>query len=435
MPDPVAPASEAPASPRSPLLALPGAVEASGTDAGVAAHYGSPLGEQRLLAGLLPGGAPAVVDLSNRGVISVARPDRLSWLDSVTSQSIRGLAPGESAETLLLGADGRIEHAIRVFDDGETAWLLVDAGETAALEAWLQRMKFLLRVEIADRSAEFGTVGTLASAADDPLPAPLEALAARGAGLVLSWADPWPVLVAGGVQYARVDEHPGAAWFWRETLVPRAALPALADAVRAGSLAAAGTLALEALRILAWRPRLSTEVDERSIPHELDWLRSAVHLSKGCYRGQETVAKVHNLGHPPRRLVLLHLDGSGDVLPAPGDEVAVASDAASAPAPDAASAPAPDAAPAAVGRITSVATHHEWGPVALAVVRRQLDAAAPLVVRTSEGEVAASAETIVDPQAGAAVGRVPLAKLGKRSRAASRRPAGDEAGPAQPASA
>src|ERR1700712_1832219 len=91
----------------SPFLALDGAV-----DAGVAAHYGNPLREQRLLTG------GAIVDLSNRGVISVTGPDRLSWLDSVTSQSLKGLAVGGSAETLLLDPSGGIEHAIRVFDDG-----------------------------------------------------------------------------------------------------------------------------------------------------------------------------------------------------------------------------------------------------------------------------------------------------------------------------
>ena len=81
----------------------------------------------------------------------------------------------------------------------------------------------------------------------------------------------------------------------------------------------AGTWALEALRVAAWRPRLGFETDHRTIPHEVDWLRTAVHLHKGCYRGQETVARVHNLGRPPRRLVLLHLDGSGHTLPAHGD--------------------------------------------------------------------------------------------------------------------
>ena len=161
---------------------------------------------------------------------------------------------------------------------------------------------------------------------------------------------------------------------------------------------AAGTLALEALRIAAWRPRLSTEVDEKTIPHELDWLRSAVHLNKGCYRGQETVAKVHNLGHPPRRLVMLHLDGSEGVLPGPGDPVLLPS--------------ADDSAPTEVGRITSAAIHHELGPIALAVIKRNVDPAADLVVAADGAQVAAAQEVIVPTDAGAEANVPRLPRLG-----------------------
>ena len=173
---------------------------------------------------------------------------------------------------------------------------------------------------------------------------------------------------------------------------------------RAGELAglpAAGTLALEALRIAAWRPRAATELDATTIPHELDWLRSAVHLSKGCYRGQETVAKVHNLGHPPRRLVLLHLDGSDAVLPAPGDSVKLggATDAA------------PDAPP--VGRVTASALHFELGPIALAVIKRSADPAAELRVVTADGvELAAAQEVIVPTDAGAEADVPRIPRLG-----------------------
>jgi tRNA-modifying protein YgfZ len=264
-------------------------------------HYGNPLGEQRALAA-----GQAIVDLSDRDVLSITGPDRLSWLDSLTSQSIAKLAPGESAETLLLDPSGRVEYAIRVLDDGATCWLLLDAWAGVGLLAFLDRMRFMLRVEVADRSAEFATVGSLGA----PVPA-----VAEPAGVPLAWHDPWRAVVPGGHQYATEPQHPGLEWAYTESLVERARLGEL-DAVPA-----AGALALEALRIAAWRPRAATEVDATTIPHELDWLRSAVHLSKGCYRGQETVAKVHNLGHPPRRLVMLHLDGSDGVLPEAGAPV------------------------------------------------------------------------------------------------------------------
>ncbi|GAA0997935.1 CAF17-like 4Fe-4S cluster assembly/insertion protein YgfZ [Subtercola frigoramans] len=389
----------------SPFLALPGAVDSGGEDAGVAAHYGNPLREQRLLRD------GAIVDLSNRGVISVSGPDRLGWLDSVTSQALKGLVAGSSTETLLLDPSGHVEHAIRVFDDGVTAWLLVDASETVALVTWLDRMRFTLRVEVVDRTAEFATIGwmppqepALSGAggvgAGIDSASIIEAFAAAPAGINLTWSDPWNAVAAGGHQYAAVEQHPGEDFPWRETLVERADLPALVQRASEQHIEVAGVLAAEALRIAAWRPRLSSEADEKLIPHEVDWIRSAVHLNKGCYRGQETVAKVHNLGHPPRRLVMLHLDGSDAVLPAAGDAVVILDDPEN-----------------TVGIITSSALHFELGPIALALVKRSTPVDTLLAVASESILVPASQEVIVPPEAGAAVGRIPrLPRLGAQRR-------------------
>lgn len=372
---------------RSPLLALSGAVadgavaDGLAADGATAAHYGDPVAEQRMLAA-----GRAIVDLSDRGVVTVTGPDRLAWLDSLTSQALATLAPGSSAETLLLDPNGRLEHSIRVIDDGATAWLLVDAAQAAPLAAWLDRMRFMMRVEVADATAAWATLGQLLPEGAEPLVAP-----AAPNGVPLLWRDPWAAVQAGGWQYAAEAEHPGAGFPAVELLVERARLAEVADAVRAGSLAAAGVWALEALRIAAWRPRMS-EVDERSIPHELDWLRSAVHLAKGCYRGQETVAKVHNLGHPPRRLVMLHLDGSDALLPAPGAEVRTGD--------------------ASVGTVTAAARHHELGPIALAVVKRSLDPSAPLAVAVDDTLIAAAQQVIVPPDAGATANVPRLPRLG-----------------------
>ena len=370
-------------------------------------HYGNPLGEQRALAA-----GTAVVELADRAVITVTGPDRLTWLDSLTSQALTGLKPGDSAETLLLDPQGHLEHAMRVIDDGVTTWLLVDAAQGPALAAWLDRMRFMLRVEIADRSADFVTIGMLG---DSVLPA------AAPNGIPLVWVDPWSAVVAGGHQYAAPERHPGLDWAYREVLVSPD--EPLAD------VAVAGTLALEALRIAAWRPRLATEVDEKTIPHELDWLRSAVHLAKGCYRGQETVAKVHNLGHPPRRLVMLHLDGSEGVLPAAGDPVLWAkperaTEAAEQAQPDPALPdraqpnPAQPDALTEVGHVTSTALHYELGPIALAVIKRSVDPAAVLVVRSAEADLAAAQETIVPTDAGAEANVPRLPRLGAVRRGA-----------------
>jgi folate-binding protein YgfZ len=371
------------------FLTLPGAVDSAGADAGVPAHYGNPVAEQKALEA-----GAAIVDLSNRGVVSVTGPDRLSWLDSVTSQRIAGLKPGESAESLLLSVEGRVEHALRLVDDGVTVWILVDAFEVEPLVAWLDRMRFMLRVEVADRTAEYATIGSFAAASV------LDAVTAAPNGVPLVWLDPWSEVVAGGHQYSVVTDHPGASWSWRETLVARAELATLVARVAAGDASAAGFLAAEALRIAAWRPRVATEGDEKTLPHELDWIRSAVHLSKGCYRGQETVAKVHNLGHPPRRLVFLNLDGTDNVLPSPGDDVVVPGSAGT-------GGEQPGAQQLeAVGHITSSALHYELGPIALAVVKRTTPVDVDLGVRSDGIVVAAGQETIVPPDAGAVVGRI-----------------------------
>ncbi len=191
----------------------------------------------------------------------------------------------------------------------------------------------------------------------------------------------------GGWGYADLEAHPGSDWTLRIAVVT----PDTAGTIARSDVPAAGLLAFEALRIAAWRPSLS-DVDDRTIPHELDWLRSAVHLSKGCYRGQETVAKVHNLGHPPRRLVMLHLDGSDAVLPAPGTPVV--------------------AGEKEVGRLTASAVHHELGPVGLAVVKRSLDPTATLTLTVDDVVVSAAQETVVPPEAGATAAVPRLPRLG-----------------------
>lgn len=350
----------------SPLLTLPGSVEGGGADAGVAAHYGDPFREQRELSQ-----GRAVVDLSHQGVVTVSGPDRLSWLNSLTSQLLLNLEPGRGAETLLLTVQGRIEYGARLLDDGETTWLIVEGSEAHGLAGWLQRMKFMLRVEIADASAEWAVVGSVGPVA--------------GLADYAVWVDPWPGITAGGFPYSTVQEdlHPGHERPWSEYLVPRDSLYTAVTSLEDHQ--PAGTMASEALRVAAWRPRMGFETDDKAIPHELDLLRSAVHLAKGCYKGQETVARVHNLGHPPRRLVFLHLDGSEHTLPKEGSAVVLDG--------------------RTVGRVTSVAHHWEMGPIALAVIKRSVDPAATLVVHDDGELYAAAQEIIVAPDAGQVVGR------------------------------
>jgi hypothetical protein len=321
----------------------------SGPDAGRPWHYGDPMREQRTYAA-----GRGAVDLSHRGVIRVSGADRLSWLHSLTSQSLDHLEPYVSTESLVLSPHGHIEHDLHLVDDGEAIWITVEPNTSSALTAWLDSMRFMLRVDVADVTADWAVVG-------EPSRTP------SGPGEPLAWVDPWPHVSSGSVAYGPTSDHPGADWRHREVIVARDAL-----ASRLGD-EPVGLWALEALRVEAARPRLGFETDHRTIPHEVDWLRTAVHLEKGCYRGQETVARVHNLGRPPRRIVLLHLDGSDASLPASGDPVSLED--------------------RVVGRITTAARHHELGPIALAVVKRQV----PMDATLDAAGIAAAQQEVVKP--------------------------------------
>ncbi|WP_221585889.1 folate-binding protein YgfZ [Microbacterium sp. G2-8] len=363
-----------------PFLSRPGVVA---DDDGLLLHAGAPSIEQRRLEA-----GEAIAPRADRAVVAVSGDDRRTWLDSITSQSVSAIQPGESSELLVLDPQGRVEHAASVLDDGSTMWLLVDRGDAQPLTKWLTMMRFRAQVEIAQRD-DLRVVGVMRGGAafDQVVPA-----AVHTGEVPLVWTDPWAAVTAGGWQYAQAEEHPGARFLWAEALVDDEGAQALAE------VPVTGALAIDALRIAAWRPRWQNEVDERSIPHESDWLRTAVHLSKGCYRGQETVAKVHNLGHPPRRLVMLHLDGSESVLPERGDVVFDGETEA--------------------GRITSAARHHELGPIALAIVGRRTPPEADLAVDHDGTRIPASQEVIVPGDAGRTAEVPRLTRLSRRAQAA-----------------
>lgn len=359
-----------------------GGIDGAVADGDLIAHFGDAFREQRRLAD-----GAALAPLGDRTVIEVAGPERLSWLDSITSQAVGRLAPGESTELLVLDPQGRVEHAAGVIDDGASTWLIADAGDAEALAGWLTRMKFRTQATV-DIRADLVPVGFIDGGV---VAAAAAAAAASPHGIALVWADPWQRISVGGHQYSEVIEHPAADYAWRVAILSADGAEALAASLDREALA--GLLAAEALRVAAWRPRWTTEVDERSLPHESDWIRSAVHLNKGCYRGQETVAKVHNLGHPPRRLAALHLDGSDAVLPEPGAPVYAGDDE--------------------VGHLTSVARHHEDGPIALAILSRRAPVG-DLVVRAEGIDIAASQQVIVPADAGATADIPRLTRLSRR---------------------
>lgn len=306
-------------------------VAETGPDVGVPWHYGDPMREQRRLTG-----GDGVVDLSHRSVIAVTGPDRLTWLHSLTTQDLEGLEPGRGVTALVLSPHGHIEHVLYGVDDGETFWAHTEPGSASALVSWLDSMRFLMRVEVADRSDDYAIVWSAGHVAGDHL--------------------------------VRVGPDSLGG---RELFVVR---DRLGDVMSCGPRT--GTWALEARRIAAGVPRIGLDTDHRTIPNEIGLLGVAVDLDKGCYRGQETVARVHNLGRPPRRLIQLHLDGSVDALPAPGSELLLDG--------------------RALGFVGGSARHFELGPIALGLIKR----GTPVDATLSVDGIAAAQEPLVDPDIG-----------------------------------
>jgi folate-binding protein YgfZ len=291
-----------------------------GPDKGAIWHFGEPVKEQRAIEA-----GKAWADLSHLSVVAVSGEDRLKWLHDLTTQFLTDLEVGIWKSAMILDPQGHVEYQFNLVDDGATTYLVLDPGYAETLIAYLTKMKFMLKVDVRDATSAFAVLRAPGAATDI------------------------------GGPYA---------------LVPRAEVAQMAQTF--GAVATqVGTWALDAERVAAGRPRIAFETDHKSIPNELGVLNGAVHMNKGCYRGQETVAKIFNLGNPPRRLVMLHLDGSDVGFPATGTKV--------------------ENDGVVVGFIGTVARHHELGTIALAMIKRNTPTDATLSV---DG-IAASQQVIV----------------------------------------
>ena len=291
-----------------------------GPDKGAIWHFGEPVKEQRAIEA-----GKAWADLSHLSVVAVGGDDRLKWLHDLTTQFLTDLEVGIWRDAMILDPQGHVEYQFNLVDDGSTTFLTLDPGYAETLIAYLTKMKFMLKVDVRDATSEFAVLRAPGAATDI------------------------------GGPYA---------------LVPRAEVAQMAQTF--GAVATqVGTWALDAERVAAGRPRIAFETDHKSIPNELGVLNGAVHMNKGCYRGQETVAKIFNLGNPPRRLVMLHLDGSDVGFPATGAKI--------------------ENDGVVVGFIGTVARHHELGTIALAMIKRNTPTDATLSV---DG-IAASQQVIV----------------------------------------
>ncbi|WP_084614595.1 CAF17-like 4Fe-4S cluster assembly/insertion protein YgfZ [Nakamurella lactea] len=303
----------------------------SDPDDAIAWHYGDPIGEQRAAED-----RSALFDLSHREVLAITGEDRLSWLHTLTTQALDTATDGTVTQALLLSPTGHVEHQMGVTVLGDTVYLDTEPGRGEALRAFLESMKFWSKVEIGETD-----LGLLR------ITGPERAFA--GAPEI------------GAASLPEIDGFGRVSGTAIEIAVPAGRIGAVAAGIVAAGTRAAGSWAADALRIPTREPRLGIDTDERTIPNETGWLESAVHLNKGCYRGQETVARVNNLGRPPRRLVMLNLDGSVDRLPANGSAVLTVDGGRQ------------------VGRVGSVGYHHELGPIALALIKRTLPVDTPLL--------------------------------------------------------
>jgi len=280
----------------------------SGPDKGAIWHFGEPNKEQNELVS-----GNGWADLSHRGIIAISGKDRLTWLHALTTQHLEKLTPGDWQEALILDAQGHIVEQLFLVDDGSTIWIHTECQRVEPLIEYLEKMKFMLEVEVIDQSNNYAVL--------------------RAAGVADNLGGPY-------------------------ALVPRGELVDTVSALNKAHTQV-GIWALEALRVAQGRARLLFEVDHKSIPNELGFLNRAVHMQKGCYRGQETVAKVFNLGQPPRKLVLLHLDGSMVELPEHGTKITLEDKE--------------------IGYIGTVARHFELGPIALGVIKRNTPQQAQLL--------------------------------------------------------
>lgn len=328
-----------------------------GPDAGAVWHHGDPLGEQRAAAD-----SAVVVDRSHRAVLSLTGSERNSWLHTISSQHVSALADGAVVENLSLDGQGRVEdHWLQTQLDGRTI-IDTEPWRGEALLAFLRKMVFWAQVVV--EPADLAVLSLLG-----PALAERSVLDALG---VAALPDEGTAVEIGGGGFVR--RLPGSG-LEIDIVVPRSDVTAWRDKVVAAGVRPAGVWTYEAHRVAAQRPRLGIDTDERTIPHEVGWIGGpgvgAVHLDKGCYRGQETVARVHNLGKPPRMLVLLHLDGETE-RPSPGDPLL--------------------AGGRTVGRLGTVVDHVDEGAIALALVKRGLPADTPL---TTGGDVQVNAA--IDP--------------------------------------
>jgi tRNA-modifying protein YgfZ len=286
-----------------------------------------------------------LVERSGRGMLLVRGSEAVDYLQGQLTNDIEALGPGEGCYAALLDRKGHMQGDMRVLRLDDAVWIDTERQAFAAVQRHLSMYKVGRAVEIADVGGEHAILSLIGPAAGEV--AGIGALSPEHAHRD---AAPGGVAVRAVATDAGVDLicDPGDAEALRTALVAAGAAEISEDAA-------------EIVRVESGRPRFGLEMTTSTIPQEADIDDRAVSFTKGCYIGQETVARLHYKGRPNRHLRGLRLEAPV----AAGDPVALGE--------------------RELGRVGTAVISPAHGPIALAVLRREAEPGARVTVAESVG--------------------------------------------------
>lgn len=227
----------------------------------------------------------AVLVPRQAGLASVTGPDRVQWLQGMVSNDVAALAPGRGCYAAHLDSRGKVLALMRVLADADALWLELDQ-DVASSVAALDRLLIMEDAELADRSGE-STVLTL--------------VGARARAALEGWArtpldlpDPYAHRLIEGIRVVRAD-------IGYDLIVPDGTLDSVRGRLEEQGVSEAGSELWDLLTLEAGLPRYGMDVDSTTTLPELG--ENGIDYGKGCYIGQEVVAKIRYLGHVNRHFV------------------------------------------------------------------------------------------------------------------------------------
>jgi folate-binding protein YgfZ len=294
-----------------------------------------------------------LLDRSERGKLALSGAEAVEFLNGQVTNELAGLAPGEGCYAAFLTHKGKMLGDLRVLvvpgHDGDGPELLLDT-ERSALQAlfdMIRRFKVGYRVELHKRTVESGLLSLIGPRAEQLAAAELSPEEHANARVEIDGIGALAIRTDLGIDLLCAAEDTGA----------------LGAALRARGATPVEDAAAECVRVESGRPRYGVDLDDSVIPQEAGLNERAVNFTKGCYVGQETVARLFYRGKPNRHLRGLRLSAPAD----PGAELRLGE--------------------RVVGHLGTVAASPRLGPIALALVRREAEPGASVSV--GDGDVTA----------------------------------------------